>query len=351
VSRVTQQAAWAQDEARGTASAKPLRVALLGAGTVGAAVARSLAERAELYERRIGAPLELVGIAVRDAGRPRDLTGVLPGLLTERPEDLIDDVDLVVEVMGGIQPARGLIERALAHGADVVTANKQLIAQHGVELEALAEGAGRGLAYEAAVVAAVPVLHVVREALVGDEIRSIHGIVNGSTNYILDMVARLGVPFEDAVQQAGERGYLEANPTDDLEGLDAAAKIVILARTAWGVDVTLNDVQRKGITGLTDEDFESARGTGQVIKLIASAWRSGSTADPRVEVAVSPTLVAADHPFALTREGMNMVIIEAHLAGTLRLSGAGAGGDETASAVLGDVVNLARQRVRARSLD
>ena len=335
----------------GRDAATPVRVALLGAGTVGAAVAKSLVARADLYARRVGAPLELVGIAVRDLGRERDLTGVLPGLLTEDPGSLVEDVDIVVEVMGGIEPARELITRALRAGADVVTANKQLIAQHGVALEAVANQAGRGLVYEAAVVAAVPVVHVVSQAMIGDEIRSIHGIVNGSTNYILDMVARLGVPFQEAVQQAGDRGYLEADPTEDLEGLDAAAKIVILARTAWGVDVTLEDVKREGITGLTDRDFEEARGTGQVIKLIASASRSGSTADPRVEIAVRPTLVAADHPFALTREGMNMVIIDAESAGSLRLSGAGAGGDETASAVLGDLVTMARQRVRARLQD
>ncbi|USQ75711.1 homoserine dehydrogenase [Ornithinimicrobium cryptoxanthini] len=326
----------------------PVRVALLGAGTVGAAVAKAMVARAELYAQRVGAPLELVGIAVRDLGRPRDLTGILPDLLTDDPGSLVEDVDIVIEVMGGIELSQELITRALGAGADVVTANKQLIAQHGVELEATAERLGRTLVYEAAVVAAVPVLHVVSQALVGDEIRSIHGIVNGSTNYILDTVARLGVPFQEAVQQAGDLGYLEADPTEDLEGLDAAAKIVILARLAWGVDVTLEDVKREGITGLTDQDFEAARGTGQVIKLIASASRSGSSAEPRVEVAVRPTLVSADHPFALTREGMNMVIIDSESAGSLRLSGAGAGGDETASAVLGDLITLARARVAAR---
>lgn len=329
-------------------SPTPVRVALLGAGTVGAAVARRLVDRAEVFATRVGAPLELTGIAVRDLGRPRDLSGVLPGLLTDDPGSLVDGADIVVEVMGGIQPARGLIERALVAGADVATANKQLLAQHGVELEALAEREGRTIAYEAAVVAAVPVMRTVREALAGDEIRSISGIVNGSTNYVLDMVARLGVPFQDAVQQAGDLGFLEADPTEDLEGLDAAAKIVLLARTAWGVQVGMEDVQREGITGLTDADFEAARGTGQVIKLIASAWRSGSAREPRVELAVRPTLVAADHAFGLAREGTNVVIIAAESAGTLRLSGAGAGGDETASAVLGDLVNLARDRVRAR---
>lgn len=329
-------------------SQTPVRVALLGAGTVGAAVARRLADRAEVFARRVGAPLELTGIAVRDLGRPRDLTGVLPGLLTDDPGALVDEVDIVVEVMGGIQPARGLIERALRAGADVVTANKQLLAQHGVELEALAGREGHGLEYEAAVVAAVPIMRTVRDALAGDEIRSIRGIVNGSTNYILDMVARQGVPFQDAVTQAGDLGYLEADPTEDLEGLDAAAKIVLLARAAWGGEVGMSDVQREGISGLTDADFENARGTGQVIKLIASAWRSGAPGAPRIEVAVRPTLVAADHPFAQTREGTNMVIIEADSAGSLRLSGAGAGGDETASAVLGDLINLARARVAAR---
>lgn len=332
----------------GSHGGRPVRVALLGAGTVGAAVAKAMVARAELYGRRVGAPLELVGIAVRDLGRPRDLTGILPGLLTDDPGSLVEQVDIVIEVMGGIEPTRELISRALGAGADVVTANKQLIAQHGVQLEATADRLGRTLLYEAAVVAAVPVLRVVSQALIGDEIRSIHGIVNGSTNYILDTVARLGVPFQEAVQQAGDLGYLEADPTEDLEGLDAAAKIVILARLAWGVDVTLDDVKREGITGLTDQDFEAARGTGQVIKLIASASRSGPSADPRVEVAVRPTLVSADHPFALTREGMNMVIIDSESAGSLRLSGAGAGGDETASAVLGDLINLARARVAAR---
>lgn len=325
-----------------------VRIALLGAGTVGAAVARRLIDRTDLFAQRVGAPLELAGIAVRDLGRPRDLTGVLPGLLTDDPQALVDRADVVVELMGGIQPARGLIERALVGGADIVTANKQLLAQHGTELEALARRGGRALEYEAAVVAAVPIMRTVRESLAGDEIRSISGIVNGSTNYILDMVARQRVPFQQAVQQAGDLGYLEADPAEDLEGLDAAAKIVLLARAAWGVDVGLEDVQREGISGLTDADFESARGTGQVIKLIASAWRTGPASAPRIEVAVRPTPVAADHPFGLTREGTNMVIIDAESAGSLRLSGAGAGGDETASAVLGDLVNVARARVATR---
>lgn len=326
----------------------PLRVALLGAGTVGAAVARGLVERAELFAHRVGAPLELTGIAVRDLSRERP--GVPAELLTDDAGALISGADIVVEVMGGIEPAATLITAALEGGADVVTANKQLLAQRGVALEEVAARHGRQLASEAAVVAAVPVMRTVRDGLAGDEIRSIHGIVNGSTNYVLDMVARLGVPFEDAVRQAGERGYLEADPTEDLQGLDAAAKIVLLARAAWGVNVTMDDVQRQGIADLKDADFESARGTGQVIKLIASASRSGTAAEPRVALAVRPTLVAADHPFGQTRESMNMIIIEAESAGTLRLHGPGAGGDATASAVLGDVINLARASVAARDV-
>ncbi|WP_170233515.1 homoserine dehydrogenase [Ornithinimicrobium humiphilum] len=320
----------------------PLRVALLGGGTVGAAVARLLGERAELLAARVGRPLELVGVAVRDTSRVRD--GVDPALITDDAVALVDGADLVVEVMGGLEPARSLIERALVRGVPVVTANKQLIAQQGPELHALAAEHGTDLHYEAAVMAAVPVMAVVRESLAGDEIASISGIVNGSTNYVLDLVARKGVPFEDAVRQAGELGYLEADPTEDLEGLDAAAKIVLLARTAWGLPVTLDDVQRQGITHLTDTDFEQAAANGTVIKLVASAWRSSAGGGDRVEVAVRPVALPQDDPLAQAREGANVLIVEARSAGTLRLHGAGAGGDATASAVLGDIVRAARVR-------
>lgn len=322
----------------------PLRVALLGCGTVGAAVARLMTERAELLAARSGRPLLLTGIAVRDVHQPRDLPAEHAELLTDRVEELVDGAQIVVEVMGGIEPARTLLLRSLGNGADVVTANKQLVAQHGGHLHAVAAEHGVSLHYEAAVVAAVPVLRVVRESLAGDEISSISGIVNGSTNFVLDLVARTEVSFDEAVRRAGELGYLEADPSEDLDGIDAAAKIVILARTAWGVDVSLDDVQRTGISELTDAEFEQARGTGQVIKLIATAWRSGPAHQPRVELAVRPVLLSADHPFAQTREGGNAIIIEAASAGTLRLHGAGAGGEETASAVLGDLVAAARGR-------
>lgn len=319
----------------------PVRIALLGAGTVGTAVAHRLVGRAELYAARLGRPLELVGVAVRDTSRPRE--GIDPSLITGDPEELVDRADVVVEVMGGIEPARSLVSRSLGRGVPVVTANKQLVAQHGPELHALAEEQGTSLEYEGAVVAAVPVLSVVREALAGDVITAISGVVNGSTNYVLDLVARRGVPYDDAVRQAGELGYLEADPTEDLEGLDAAAKIVILARAAWNVPVTLDDVQRRGITGLTDEDFRQAAGAGNVIKLVASAWSSGPVGQQRVQVAVRPVALPQEDPLAQARESANVIIIEAESAGTLRLQGAGAGGDATASAVLGDIVRVVRR--------
>ncbi len=322
----------------------PLRVALLGCGTVGAAVARLLAQRAELLAQRAGRPLLLTGIAVRDLSQPRDLPAEQAGLLTEGGDALIDDADVVVELMGGIEPARSLLLRAMGQGADVISANKQLIARHGEELHAAATAHGVGLDYEAAVVAAVPVLRVVRESLAGDEITSISGIVNGSTNYVLDLVARTGSTFAEALAKADALGYLESDPSEDLDGIDAAAKIVILARTAWGGSVSFDDVRCTGISGLTDADFEQARGTGQVIKLIASAWTSGPARHPRVELAVRPVLLAHDHPFAQIREGGNAVVIEATSAGRVRLHGAGAGGEATASAVLGDLVAVARRR-------
>lgn len=317
----------------------PVRVALLGCGTVGAAVARLLHHRADRYAERLGRPVDLVGVAVRDLSRPRE--GVDPSLLTGDAQGLVDGADVVVELMGGIEPARSLIGAALRRGAQVVTANKQLVARRGPALQALAAEHGVGLDYEAAVMAAVPVLAVLRESLAGDEITSVRGVVNGSTNYVLDLVAREGVAFAEAVRQAGELGYLEADPTEDLEGLDAAAKAVILARTAFGVEVAMDEVDRTGITGLTDADFAAAAQEGTVIKLVARAHRTGTG----VEVSVRPEALPADDPLAAVRGGTNVVVVDAVSAGELRLQGAGAGGDETASAVLGDILRAAA-RVR-----
>ncbi|WP_151524847.1 homoserine dehydrogenase [Serinicoccus kebangsaanensis] len=311
----------------------PLRVALLGGGTVGGAVARALLGRADHYAQRAGRPVQLLGVAVRDTGRPRE--GIPTTLLTDDPRALAEGADVVVEVMGGSEPAGELIEAALRRGAQVVTANKQLVARRGEELHALAAEHGAGLHYEAAVMAAVPVMAVVRESLAGDEVTRIRGIVNGSTNYVLDLVGREGVPFADAVRQAGELGYLEADPTEDLQGLDAAAKIAILARTAWGVPAPLEEVEVTGIADLTDADFADAARQGGVLKLVASAERD---TDGRVRASVRPLILPAEDPLAQARGGTNVVELEAALAGPVRLVGAGAGGDQTASAVLGDVV-------------
>lgn len=322
-----------------TPAPRPFRLALLGGGTVGAAVARRLLQHGETYAALLGRPLVLTGVAVRDASRVRD--GIPAELLTTDATALAAEADVVVEVMGGLEPAGTLIEAALRRGAQVVTANKQLIARRGEELHAVAREHGGGLHYEAAVMAAVPVLSVVRESLAGDEITAVRGIVNGSTNYVLDLVAREGVAFSDAVRQAGELGYLEADPTEDLEGLDAAAKIAILARTAWGVPAPLGDVEVTGISGLTDEDFAAAEGRGEVVKLVASAERDDQGV---VRAAVRPLSLPAADPLAQVRGGTNVVEIDAVLAGPVRLTGAGAGGDQTASAVLGDVVRAARAR-------
>ncbi|OLT43448.1 hypothetical protein BJF86_01260 [Serinicoccus sp. CNJ-927] len=311
----------------------PLRVALLGGGTVGAAVARALLQHPDRYAARLGRPVELLGVAVRDTRRERE--GIPSALLTDDPGTLAERADVVVEVMGGLEPAGELIGGALRRGVQVVTANKQLIAREGVELRALAQQHGGGLHLEAAVMAAVPVMSVVREALAGDEITRIRGIVNGSTNYVLDLVAREGVPFADAVRQAGELGYLEADPTEDLEGLDAAAKIAILARTAWGVPAPLDEVDVTGISGLTDADFAAAAEQGGVLKLVATAER---VPGGRVRTTVRPEVLPAADPLAQARGGTNVVELDAALAGPVRLVGAGAGGDETASAVLADIV-------------
>ncbi|KUG55702.1 hypothetical protein AVL62_05275 [Serinicoccus chungangensis] len=320
------------------ASSSVLRVALLGGGTVGAAVARHLLQHADRYAASLGRRPELTGVAVRDTTRVRD--GIPAQLLTTDATALAEDpgTEVVVEVMGGIEPAGSLVEAALRRGAQVVTANKQLVARRGEELHALAREHGGGLHYEAAVMAAVPVLSVVRDSLAGDEVTAIRGIVNGSTNYVLDLVAREGVPFAEAVRQAGELGYLEADPTEDLEGLDAAAKVAILARMAWGVALPLDEVATTGISGLTDADFAAAAGRGEVLKLVADARR-----DPQggVRARVAPTALPASDALAQARGGTNVVEIEAVLAGAVRLSGAGAGGDQTASAVLGDLVRAA----------
>lgn len=324
---------------------RDLRVALLGAGSVGSQVARLILEQGDELAARIGAKLTLTGIAVRDPEAQRDVT--LPAeLFTTDAEQLVLGADIVIELMGGIEPARTLILQAIESGADVVTANKALIAAHGPELADAAERVGAQLTYEAAVAGAIPILRPLRESLAGDHITRVLGIVNGSTNFILDRMDRMGASFEEAMHIAAELGFLEADPTLDIEGYDAAQKATILASIAFHTEVPVSLVHREGISAITSEQIEAARNAGYVIKLLAIAERlTSSEGVEGVSARVYPALIERDHPLAAVFESKNAVFVEAEAAGELMFYGAGAGGVETASAVLGDVVSTARRHV------
>jgi homoserine dehydrogenase len=325
----------------------PLRVALLGCGVVGTQVARLLTEQADDLASRVGARLELVGIAVRNAAAPRD-AAIDRSLLTDDAEGLVARADIVVEVMGGTEPARSLLLRAIDAGAAVVTANKALLAEDGPTLYKAADAAGVDIYFEAAVAGAIPIVRPVRESLAGDRVRRVLGIVNGTTNYVLDQMATTGMDLEEAVKEAQDLGYAEADPTADVEGYDAAAKAAILASLAFHTRVSLDDVAREGIMSVTADDVAWAAQTGHVIKLLAiaelrDATSAGSPAG--VSVRVHPALVPTAHPLANVRGSFNAVFVEAESAGELMFYGRGAGGAPTASAVLGDVVSAARHRV------
>jgi homoserine dehydrogenase len=327
----------------------PLRVAMLGCGVVGSEVARLIIEQAEDLRARVGRPLELVGIAVR--GSDRDRPGIDPELITTEAEELVgrDDIDLVIEVIGGIEPARSLILAALRHGASVVTANKALLAADGATLFEAAQQAGADLYFEAAVAGAIPIIRPLRESLVGDEITSVIGIVNGTTNYILDRMDTAGIGFAEALAEAQALGYAEADPTADVEGFDAAAKAAILASLAFHTRVTGADVYREGITGITPADIASAHDIGCVVKLLAICQLSPpvlGAADRRVSVRVHPAMIPRSHPLAGVGDAYNAVFVESMSAGRLMFYGPGAGGSPTASAVLGDLVTVARNRLR-----
>ena len=327
----------------------PLRVAMLGCGVVGSEVARLIIEQAADLRARVGRPLELVGIAVRRDDRDRP--GIDPDLFTTDAEALVtrEDVDLVIELIGGIEPARSLLLAALRRGASVVTANKALLAVDGGTLFEAAERAGADLYFEAAVAGAIPIIRPLRESLVGDEITSVIGIVNGTTNYILDRMDTAGLGFAEALAEAQALGYAEADPTADVEGFDAAAKAAILASLAFHTRVTGADVYREGITGITPADIASAQDIGCVVKLLAICQLSPQVvgaADRRVSVRVHPAMIPRSHPLAGVGDAYNAVFVESMSAGRLMFYGPGAGGSPTASAVLGDLVTVARNRLR-----
>ena len=321
---------------------KTLKVGMLGCGTVGSQVARLMvANKADLTSRA-GAELELVKVAVRDASVKRE--GISSNLITEDAQSVVHDpiIDLIIEVMGGISPAKELILTALKNGKSVVTANKALLAKEGAALYEAASNANVDLYYEAAVAGAIPILRPLRESLVGDQVLRIMGIVNGTTNYILTKMDESGTAFSDALKQAQDLGFAEADPTADVEGFDAADKAAILAGLAFHSRVTDKDVYREGITKITAADVKVAKAMDMVIKLLAI---TELTSQGEISVRVHPALISRNHPLASVRESFNAVFVQAKSAGEMMFYGRGAGGEPTASAVLGDLVAIARHKV------
>ena len=322
-----------------------LRIALLGAGAVGSQVAGLLHRHADELADRAGARLELVGIAVRDVDAPRDVE--LPReLLTTDAESLIVGSDIVIELMGGIEPARAYLLQAINSGADIVTANKALLATHGPEIFDAAGQVGAEVYYEAAAAGAIPIIRPLRDSLAGDRVQRIMGIVNGTTNYILDRMDTEGADFADVLADAQRLGYAEADPTADVEGYDAAQKAAILASLAFHTTVPLEAVHREGITAIDKSMMDAARHAGYVIKLLAVCERlNGADGAESISVRVYPALIERGHPLASVHGANNAVFVQAEAAGDLMFYGAGAGGVQTASAVLGDVVSAARRHI------
>jgi len=324
-------------------------VALLGCGVVGSQVVRLLHGQADDLAARIGADVRLRGVAVRRPHRHQDVPA---GLLTTDPAALIarDDVDVVIEVIGGIEPARTLLGGALTSAKAVVTANKALLAEHGAELFAAADASGADLYFEAAVAGAIPLLRPLRESLAGDRITRLTGIVNGTTNFILSEMDASGAGYAEALEEASRLGYAEADPTADVDGFDAAAKAAILASLAFHTRVTAAQVYREGISDVTAADIVAARQIGRTVKLLAicervSAPDGAGNNTESVSARVYPAMIPRSHPLAGVGDAFNAVFVEADAAGQLMFYGRGAGGAPTASAVLGDLVAVARNRV------
>ncbi len=317
-----------------------VRIGLLGCGNVGAALVQLVAEQADAIEARTGLRLEVAAVAVRNVSRERAVT--LPaGVLTRDAHAVVVDpqIDLVVEVMGGIEPARELISTAMAHGKPVVTANKELLANIGTELFAAADAAGVDLLFEAAVAGGIPIVRALRESLRGEPITRVMGIVNGTTNFILTKMTEEGAVYSDVLAEAQALGYAERDPTADVEGFDAGAKAAIIATIAFGARVVAGDVYHEGISRITQHDIAMARRLGYVVKLLGIAERIDTTGE--VAVRVHPAMVPVTHPLASVRESYNAVFIEGRAVGSLMFYGRGAGGMPTASAVLGDVIDAA----------
>jgi homoserine dehydrogenase len=322
---------------------KTLNIGMLGCGVVGSSVARLLQEDSGDFAARSGANLKLVKVAVKNLSTKRNF--VSSSILTDDPASVVSDpsIDIVIEVMGGIEPARELILSAIKNGKSIITANKALLALHGAELFEAADKNKVDLYYEAAVGGAIPILRPMRESIVGDHVHRVMGIVNGTTNYILTKMDEEGSAFADVLKEAQSLGFAEADPTADIEGHDAAAKAAILAGLAFHSRVTSNDVYCEGISKISARDVEVARDMDHVIKLLAIAEL---TSNNQVSVRVHPTLISRQHPLASVRNAFNAVFVEAESAGELMFYGRGAGGAPTASAILGDLIAIARNKTR-----
>jgi homoserine dehydrogenase len=318
---------------------QPVRVALLGCGNVGSAFVRLVGERAEAVAARTGIRLEITRVAVRDLTKARPVE-LAPGALTTDAASVVDDpdVDVVVELIGGIDPARSLLLDALRAGKPVVTANKELLAHAGAELFEAAGKAGVDLLFEAAVGGGIPIIRPLRESLVGERVRRVTGIVNGTTNFILTRMSEEGASYADALAEAQRLGFAEPDPSADVEGLDAGAKLAILASIAFGAAVVADDVHHEGITSVTADDIGFAHRLGYEVKLLAVAEHDD---DGRIAVRVHPAMVPRTHPLAAVREAFNAVFVEGDAVGPLMFYGRGAGGEPTASALLGDLVDAA----------
>jgi homoserine dehydrogenase len=319
---------------------RTIRIGLLGCGNVGGALVPLIERQAEAIAARTGVRLEITRVAVRNLARDRGVT--LPdGVLTRDAMSVVTDpdVDLVVEVIGGIEPARELIGTALRAGKPVVTGNKELLANVGAELFAIADEQGVDLLFEAAVAGGIPLIRPLRESLRGEPITRVMGILNGTTNYILTKMTEEGAEYGAALAEAQELGYAERDPTADVEGFDAGAKAAIIASIAFGARVVAGDVYHEGISGITAADIAVARRLGYVVKLLGIAERDAATGD--IAVRVHPAMVPVQHPLASVRESFNAVFVEGDAVGSLMFYGRGAGGNPTASAVLGDVIDAA----------
>ena len=316
-----------------------LRIGLLGCGNVGASVVRLLADHGDDIAARAGCRLEVAKVAVRDTSRDRGI-GLDPSLITDDASAVISDpeVDIVCEVMGGVEPTKRLILEALERGKPVVTANKELLANEGRELFDAADAKGVDLYFEAAVAGGIPIIRAMKESLAGERLTRVTGIVNGTTNYILSKMEEQGWSFEDALSKAQELGYAEADPTADVEGFDAAAKCAILASIAFNARVAAPDVYREGIADVSADDIAFAQRLGYAVKLLAIAELEGN----RIAVRVHPAMIPTTHPLASVRDAFNAVFVEGPKVGEMMFYGRGAGGDPTAAAVVGDLVSAAR---------